>query len=148
MMNWQIYLQIMWEKLEMKIRVGYVTNSSSTNFLILSKKELTTEYLFKKLGFKKGTVIEQYARDLCANIIDGTSRGLRYFNFDEMNYENVKEVFGEETAIKFQKYKEKGYYSYVGYTSSEEDTLTSFFTTDSFELEENGLYINGRSCVW
>ena len=89
----------------MKIRVGYVTNSSSTNFLILSKKQLTPEYLFRKLGFKKGTVIEQYAWELCENIIDGTSRGLRYFDFDEMNYENVKEVFGEEVAKKFQKYK-------------------------------------------
>ena len=94
----------------MKIRIGYVTNSSSTNFLILSKKELTPEYLFKKLGFKKGSIIEQYALDL--------------------------------------KYKEKGFHSYMGYTSSDEDTLTSFFTTDTFELEGNGIYINGRSCVW
>jgi hypothetical protein len=132
----------------MKIRIGYVTNSSSTNFLILSKKELTQEYLFKKLGFKKGSIIEQYALDLCENIINGTYRGLRYFDFEEMNYENVKQVFGEDTAEKYKKYKEKGFHSYMGYTSSDEDTLTSFFTTDTFELEENGIYINGRSCVW
>ena len=132
----------------MKIRIGYVTNSSSTNFLILSKKELTPEYLFKKLGFKKGSIIEQYALDLCENIINGTYRGLRYFDFEEMNYENVKQVFGEDTAEKCKKYKEKGFHSYMGYTSSDEDTLTSFFTTDTFELEENGIYINGRSCVW
>ncbi|AWW26906.1 MULTISPECIES: hypothetical protein [unclassified Acetobacterium] len=132
----------------MKIRIGYVTNSSSTNFLILSKKELTPEYLFKKLGFKKGSIIEQHAWDLCENIINGTFRGLRYFDFDEMNYENVKEVFGEEAAEKYKKYKGKGFYTYMGYTSSDEDTLTSFFTTDTFELEENGIYINGRSCVW
>lgn len=132
----------------MKIRIGYVTNSSSTNFLILSKKELTPEYLFKKLGFKKGSIIEQYALDLCENIINGTYRGLRYFDFEEMNYENVKQVFGEDTAEKYKKYKEKGFHSYMGYTSSDEDTLTSFFTTDTFELEENGIYINGRSCVW
>lgn len=132
----------------MKIRIGYVTNSSSTNFLILSKKELTPEYLFKKLGFKKGSIIEQYALDLCENIINGTYRGLRYFDFEEMNYENVKQVFGEDTAEKYKKYKEKGFHSYMGYTSSDEDTLTSFFTTDTFELEGNGIYINGRSCVW
>ena len=34
----------------MKIRMGFITNSSSTNFLIISKNELTAEYLFKKLG--------------------------------------------------------------------------------------------------
>lgn len=132
----------------MKIRIGYVTNSSSTNFLILSKKELTPDYLYKKLGFKKGSIIEQHAMELCDNIIEGTSRGLRYFDFEEMNYVNVKEVFGEDAAEKYKKYKEKGFYSYMGYTGSDENTLTSFFTTDTFELEEKGIYINGRSCVW
>ena len=37
----------------MKIREGFVTNSSSTNFLIVSKKELDEAYLMEKLGFKK-----------------------------------------------------------------------------------------------
>lgn len=132
----------------MKIRIGYVTNSSSTNFLILSKKELTTDYLFKKLGFKKGSILEQYARELCENIIYGTSKGLKYSDFEELSYEKVKEIFGEDAAIKYKKHKEKGFYSYWGYTGSDESTLTSFFTSDTFELEEKGIYINGRSCIW
>lgn len=55
----------------MKIRIGYVTNSSSTNFLILSKKELTAQYLYKKLGFKKNSPIESAAMEMCENIIYG-----------------------------------------------------------------------------
>lgn len=132
----------------MKIRIGYVTNSSSTNFLILSKKELTPEYLYKKLGFKKGSIIEQEAMELCENIIHGTTRGLRYYDFSEMNYEIVKEVFGEDAAEKFNKYRGKGFFSYMGYTDSDSSTLTEFFTMDTFEIEKRGLYVNGRSCVW
>ena len=37
----------------MKIRTGFITNSSSTNFLIISRKELTEDYLFEKLGLNK-----------------------------------------------------------------------------------------------
>ena len=48
----------------MKIRMGFITNSSSTNFLIISKKELTEEYLFKKLGFKKGGMLEEQGLQL------------------------------------------------------------------------------------
>lgn len=48
----------------MKIRMGFITNSSSTNFLIISKKELTEDYLFKKLGFIKGGALEEQGRQL------------------------------------------------------------------------------------
>lgn len=132
----------------MKIRVGYVTNSSSTNFLILSKEELTSEYLYKKLGFKKNSPIEREAMELCDNILHATQGGLRYFSFDEVTFDNVKEVFGEAAAEKFRKYKKKGYKGYMGYTSSDDGTLTGFFTTDSFEIEENGFYVHARSCIW
>lgn len=91
----------------MKIRIGYVTNSSSTNFLILSKKELTAQYLYKKLGFKKNSPIESAAMEMCENIIYGTNKGLRYFNFDEVTYDNVKEVFGEKAASRYLEYQKR-----------------------------------------
>lgn len=132
----------------MKIRIGYVTNSSSTNFLILSKKELTAQYLYKKLGFKKNSPIESAAMEMCENIIYGTNKGLRYFNFDEVTYDNVKEVFGEKAASRYLENQKKGYLGYMGYTSSDEGTLTSFFTTDSFEIDNNDIYVYARSCMW
>lgn len=132
----------------MKIRIGYVTNSSSTNFLILSKKELTVEYLYKQLGFKKKSPIKSVAMEMCENIIYGTNNGLRYFNFDEVTYDNVKEVFGEKAASKYLEYSQKGYRGYMGYTSSDEGTLTSFFTTDSFEIDNNDIYVYARNCMW
>lgn len=131
----------------MKIRMGFITNSSSTNFLIISKKELTADYLYKKLGFKKGSVIENQGRALCDEIMYAIQHeGLRYFDYDTPNYESIKEVFGEKAAHYFMKHKDS--HVYWGYTSSDEMPLTQFFTTDSFEVEERNFYINGRACVW
>ncbi len=132
----------------MKIRVGYVTNSSSTNFMIMSKNELTVEYLYKKLGFKKKSVIKQQAEELCQDIINGTCDGLRWYNFDEMNEDNVREVFGEKAARVFKEKKPKGFYAYMGHTDSDGSQLTCFFTTDSFEIDEKNFYLNARNCVW
>ena len=132
----------------MKIRVGYVTNSSSTNFLILSKKELTAEYLYKKLGFKETSIIREQAMKLCQDIVIGTTHGLRWFNFEKINEENVKQVFGEKAARIYREKYPQGFFAYMGYTGSDDGVLTCFFTTDSFEIEEKDFYLNARNCVW
>lgn len=131
----------------MKIRMGFITNSSSTNFLIISKKELTSEYLYKKLGFKKGSPLEKQASALCDEIIRTINEdGIRYFDYDEPNFENIKEIFGEHSAKVFQ--DNPSFHVYWGYTSSDEEIMSFFFTMDSFEIEEKDFYINGKACTW
>ena len=114
----------------MKIRMGFITNSSSTNFLIISKEELTEEYLFEKLGFIKDGMLEKQGRELCRSIIYALDGGLRYHNYEIPDYESIKKVFGEKSARLFV--KNKGYHAYWGYTSS----------------EDKDFYLNGRACVW
>ena len=130
----------------MKIRMGFITNSSSTNFLIISKEELTEDYLFKKLGFVQGGVLEEQGRQLCNSILDAINSGLRYYSYDMPTYETIKEVFGDKSAMLYK--KNKTYHTYWGYTSSDDSPITQFFTTDSFEIEDKDFYLNGRSCVW
>ncbi len=130
----------------MKIRTGFITNSSSTNFLIISKKELSEEYIFQKLGFVKGGALEKQGMELCENIMRAISNGLRHHDYEDITYDRVKKVFGGKSAEVFEKNKKS--YTYWGYTGSDESPITQFFTTDSFEIEEKGFYLNGRSCVW
>lgn len=125
----------------MKIRNGFVTNSSSTNFIIISKKEITTEFLFEKLGFKNDSPLADMGWELCSNILYSPDT-------DTLNFEDVKKDFGMETAKKWQSLTAKGYSSLRGCTSSDEDSLTSFFTMDSFEIDANDFYINGKNCIW
>ena len=130
----------------MKIRMGFITNSSSTNFLIISKEELTEDYLFKKLGFVQGSVLEEQGRQLCNSVLYAINSGLRYYSYDMPTYETIKEVFGDKSAMLYK--KNKKYHAYWGYTSSDDSPITQFFTTDSFEIEDKDFYLNGRSCVW
>ena len=130
----------------MKIRTGFITNSSSTNFLIISKDELTEEFLFKKLGFVKGGLLEEQGRELCRVLMYATSGGIRYHDYPVPSYDAIREVFGEKAAEMFK--KRKGHHVAWGYTSSDEEPIVQFFTTDSFEIEEKDFYVNGRACVW
>lgn len=130
----------------MKIRTGFITNSSSTNFLIISKEELTADYLFQKLGFIRGGKLEAKGRELCSEILDGADGHLRYYNYETPSFDSILEVFGPKAADYYKKMK--GAHVYWGYTNSDGCTFTQFFTTDSFEIEEKNFYLNGRSCVW
>jgi len=130
----------------MKIRMGFITNSSSTNFLIISKEELTEEYLFKKLGFVHGSVLEKQGMELCESIMSSINYGLRHYNYNKPDYESIKKVFGDKSANVYN--KNKDYYTYWGYTSSDDTPITQFFTTDSFEIEDKDFYLNGRECMW
>ena len=118
----------------MKIRMGFITNSSSTNFLIISKEELTEEYLFEKLGFVKGGMLEKQGRELCGSIMYALNGGIRYHNYDAPSYDSIKDVFGDKSANFFA--KNQKYYAYWGYTNSDDSPRTQFFTSDCFDIED------------
>lgn len=131
----------------MKIRTGFITNSSSTNFLIISKDELTREYLFEKLGFKKGSPIEWLGWELCDDIMSNAKEDdMEYYDIDSFNYDSIKELFGEKAASILN--QKKGLHIYMGRTSDDESLFTVFFTLDSFEIDESDFYLNGRDCVY
>jgi len=134
----------------MKIRDGFVTNSSSTNFLIISKEELTEEYLLEKLGFRHNSPIKNTGKLLANSILDGIGNGLRWHKFDYENpsYDNILKVFGKKSAEKFKKLTKKDYKVYFGHTSSDEDYITSFMTCDYFLIDNRDFYMDGRNCVW
>ena len=116
--------------------------------MIICKEELTADYLVKKLGFKNNSFIRTLGNDLAHQIISGTSRGVRWFEIDEINHENVLKIFGEKSAKKYRELTEKGFHTYMGYTSSDDDCLSSFMTMDSFTIDEKDFYMDGKNCAW
>ncbi|MBR5503777.1 MAG: hypothetical protein IKV87_04980 [Methanobrevibacter sp.] len=132
----------------MIIRDGFVTNSSSTNFMIISKEELTKDYLLKKLGFKSKSCINRTALSLAEDIINATNSGVRWFEVDQINYETILKIFGKDSADKYKEMSQKGYYTYLGHTNSDDDYLTSFVTMDSFIINDKDFYMDGKNCGW
>jgi len=134
----------------MKIRDGFVTNSSSTNFLIISKEELTEDYLLEKLGFEPNSLIKSAGEQLVNSIFSGIDNNLRWHHSDSKNptYNSILKVFGKKSADKFKKLKRKGFKTYTGRTSSDEGYFTVFMTCDYFIIDKKDFYMDGRNCIW
>lgn len=132
----------------MIIRDGFVTNSSSTNFLIISKEELTPEYLLKRLGFSNHSKINDATQTFAAEILDGIEGGLRWFDCEEVNYELILSAFGKDSAEKYKMLSSKGYHTYLGHTNSDDDFFAAFMTMDSFVIDNKDFYMDGRNSSW
>lgn len=126
----------------MKIRRGFVTNSSSTSFLILSKKEITAEYLLTELGFRRSSPIYEEG---CALVSD-MMHHLRIIGENEVD--EIVEYFGEEMLGIFRQKRNKGWFAYIGDTASDEQVLSSFFTMDSTIVRNSHMVIDARRCLW
>lgn len=132
----------------MKIRAGFVTNSSSTNFLIISKKELDEKYLKGKLGFGKNTKFGDLSSDLVYSIINGTKRGPKQEGIENIDYDAVLKLFGEDAALRYERLAGKGFHTYIGYTNSDDDCLSAHMTVDSFVINKKDFYMYGEHCIW
>ena len=132
----------------MIIRDGFVTNSSSTNFMIVCKEELTSNYLLKKLGFKENSKIIGASLTLVNDIINATNSGLRWYDIETIDYDAILEAFGKESADKYRELSAKGYHTYLGHTNSDDDYITSFMTMDSFIIDQKDFYMDGKNCSW
>lgn len=102
----------------------------------------------EKLGLSKESRIKYPGQNLANNLIDGASRGVRWFDIKVVNVESIEKVFGQDSAKKFEELSRADYHTYLGYTQADDDYLTSFLTTDSFIIDEEDFYMNGKNCVW
>lgn len=133
----------------MKIRDGFVTNSSSTSYIIISKEELTGEYLAKKLGLTEKSPNYYEILEVCKNMVIDGKRGFYHHTYEESeNYDLIKEIFGEKTANKYKKSIKKGYKIYCGRISSEENDYEITMCLDYMKYKDSEVFIDASDNVW
>jgi hypothetical protein len=139
----------------MKMRSDFVTNSSSTAFILIKRTGLSQEGIRRLMGIQDNSPLTPIADVLCERLqqygrpIDEIVREMteRRGGARETD-EYVREEFSGEVAQKVAAAKAEGVPVEMGWLSSDVDSVESFLCCESFELENNDYYLNAVACYW
>lgn len=136
----------------MKIKSDFVTNSSTTSYIVICHEDFCEQDILDIMGIQKGSVFEQLAKSLFDMLHDELVdvkyawRSGRYSNLSFEEY--LKEAFSKEVVEKVKRAEVNGATVLVGSLSGSESYTETFFCCDSFEWENDKLYINALECGW
>jgi hypothetical protein len=127
----------------MKIRTDFITNSSSTQFILITGKDLSQDEFLNLLGIlidSPFAPIFNKLYDILKNEMKPTN-GFELENLIRESPRNIAEKLKEATKNKKR--------IYSGELSTENgDFIESSFCVDSFEAENENFYFNCLTCVW
>ena len=137
----------------MKIRAGFVSNSSSTSFLILAADDLTRENFFELMGVTPESPLVDVFKELHKALLDGARSPVDLRHTDESIpvaqwLDGFRDEVSPPLAGKLQDAKRRGLKVYYGHLDSESSQAECFFCCDSFEAENDKFYINALACTW
>ena len=138
----------------MKIKTDFITNSSSTCFVVMSKGDFTLEKFMVSLGLTEDSPFRDVFEELFAYIKNNLIPLHEFITNDKWYKDNQSEedyivsIFSKRTFEKIQDAEKNGYDVYMGRLHSDDGEIISFFCTSSFVIESENLVIDATNDGW
>ena len=135
----------------MKLRVGFVTNSSSTSYVFAYKGEPNLREFLSACGVEEDSPAERIFSVLFDALINN-SEPIRSSNWRRQVGESfeqyVENRFSPGVLTKVNSLESQGYRVLVGTLRSDDEAILSQLCVNHFLVEADGVYLHALDCCW
>ena len=132
----------------MKIKMDFVSNSSSTSFIYISDKVFNKDAFYSATGVNEKSPLFDFFTELYNSLDYAIQTGDEITQPDEVTSEGEYPEFTPEVVERVHQALKEGKKVVRGGFSSDEDLPASMLCMEIFEIESDDFYINAFDNYW
>lgn len=132
----------------MKLKVDFVSNSSSTSFVYISSDMLTLKDFMTAAGVAENSPVGPLFHDMYRELYKRIEQGETLTSVEEIENIREKEQFTNDVVAKMKAAVQQGQFVTIGSFSSENNLAESILCTEIFEINSERFFINAYENYW
>lgn len=132
----------------MKVKMDFVSNSSSTSFVYIAREMLSKQDFMAAAGVGADSPVASLFEDMFHQLEEQIERGETLTSVKDLDSLEDRDRFTSEVIDRMKMALEQGQTVTVGSFSSEVNLAESTLCTEIFEIESESFFLNAYENYW